>query len=77
MRRMLRTHILHFALVNNMQGSLGPLDYDFTAEQQIISTIKSLKLNKANFGLVSNEILRCNPETFTLPLCLMLSDTLH
>ena len=34
-----------------MQGSPGSLDYDFTVEQ-IIAT-KSLKLNKANFGLVS------------------------
>ena len=52
-------------LENKLQGSLGPLDYDFTVEQ-IIAAIKSFKLNKANFGLVSNEILRCNPETIAL-----------
>ena len=54
-------------LENNMQGNLGPLDYDFTVEQ-IIATIKSLKLNKTNFGLVSDEILCCNPETCTTTL---------
>ena len=59
-----------------MQVSLGPLDYDFAVEQ-IIATIKSLKLNKANFGLVSNEILRCNPEPIVLPFCLMFNNILQ
>ena len=42
-----------------------------------MATIKSLKLNKANFGLVDDEILCCNPETIALPLCLMFINILQ
>ena len=42
-----------------------------------MSTIKSPKLNKANFGSVSNEILRCNLETIALQLRLMFSNILQ
>ena len=44
-----------------MKNQSGPLDYDITTEN-IISTIKTLKLNKSSFGIVTNEVLKCNPE---------------
>ena len=53
-----------------MKNKTGPLDFDFNTDD-ITSAIKSLKLNKANFGIVTNEILRCNPNAIALPLCSM------
>ena len=32
---------------------------------------------KANFGVVGNEIFRCNPETIAQPLCLMFNNILQ
>ena len=50
-----------------MANKQGPLDFDFNTDE-IILVIKSLKSNKANFGIVTNEILRCSPSTIAKPL---------
>ena len=41
---------------NDMRNKTGPLDFDFDTGD-ITSAIKSLKLNEANFGIVTSEIL--------------------
>ena len=53
-----------------MKNKTGPLDFEFNTND-ITSAIKSLKLNKTNFGIVTNEILQCSPKTIALPLCCM------
>ena len=62
-------------LKKNMKNLSGPLDYDITSED-IISTITTLKLNKYNFGIVTNEVLKCNPEAIATPLCLIFNNIL-
>ena len=62
-------------LEKNMKNQSGPLYYDITTED-IISTIETLKLNKSSFGIVTNEVLNCNPETITTPLCLIFNNIL-
>ena len=59
-----------------MTGKIGPLDSIFT-ESEIINTIKSLKLNKSNFGVISNEMLKCNPNAMSKVLCHLLNFILH
>ena len=51
-----------------MTGKIGPLDSIFV-KSEIINTIKSLKLNKSNFGVLSNEMFKCNPKTISKVLC--------
>ena len=51
-----------------MTGKIGPLDNIFT-ESEIINTIMSLKLNKSNCGVISNEMLNCNPKAISKVLC--------
>ena len=63
-------------LEKNMKNQSGPLDYDLTTED-IISTIKTLKLNKSNFSIVTNEVLKCNPEAIATPLCLIFNNILR
>ena len=48
-------------LETNMLGKRGPLDDIFT-EKELIEAMKSLKLNKSKFGVISNEMLKCNPQ---------------
>ena len=55
---------------NDKKNKTGPLDLGFNTDD-ITSAIKSLELNNVNFGIVTNEILRCNPEAIALPLCSM------
>ena len=55
---------------NDMKNKTGPLDFEFNTND-ITSAIKPLKLNKANFGIVTNEILQCSPKAIALPLCCM------
>ena len=55
---------------NDMKNKTGPLDFDFNTDD-ITSAIKSLKMDKANFGIVTNELLRCDPEAIVLHLCSM------
>ena len=59
-----------------MKNQSGPLDYDIATED-IISTVKTLKLNKYNFGIVTNEVLKCNPEAIATPLCLIFNNILN
>ena len=54
-------------LENKMANKQGPLDSDFNTDE-IILVIKSLKSNKANFGLVTNEILHCSSSATAKPL---------
>ena len=63
-------------LEKNMKNQSGPLDYDLPTED-IISTIKTLKLNKSNFGIVTNEVLKCNPEAIATPLSLIFNNILR
>ena len=49
-----------------MANKQGPLDFDFSTDE-IILVIKSLKSNKANFGIVTNEILHCSPSAIAKP----------
>ena len=58
-----------------MKNQSGPLDYDLTTDD-IISTIKTLRLNKSSFGIVTNEVLKCNPEAIATPLCLIFNNIL-
>ena len=53
-----------------MKNKTTTLNLDFNTDD-ITSAIKSLKLNKANFGIVTNEILWCNPQAIALPLSSM------
>ena len=57
-------------------GKIGPLDIIFT-ESEIINTIKSRKLNKSNFGVISNEMLKCNPKAISKVLCHLFNFILH
>ena len=41
----------------------------FFSEKEIIDSIKALKLNKSKFGVISNEMLRCNPKAISKVLC--------
>ena len=50
-----------------MANKQKPLNFDFNKDE-IILVIKSLKFNKANFGIVTNEILRCSPTAIAKPL---------
>ena len=50
-----------------MANKQGPLDFDFHTDE-ISLVIKSLKSNKANFGIVTNEILHCSPSAIARPL---------
>ena len=59
-----------------MKNHSGSLDYDRTTED-IISTIKTLKLNKSSFGIVPIEVLKCNPEAIATPLCLIFNNILR
>ena len=59
-----------------MTGKIGPLDNIFT-ESEIINTIKSLKLNKSNFGAISNEMLKCNSKALSKVLCHLFNFILH
>ena len=59
-----------------MTGKIGPLDSIFT-ESEIINTIKWLKLNKSNFGVISNELLKCNPKAISKVLCHLFNFILH
>ena len=54
-------------LENKIADKQGPLDFDFDTDE-IILVIKSLKSNKANFGVVTNKILRCSPSAIAKPL---------
>ena len=54
-------------LENKMVNKQGPLDFDFNTDK-IILVIESLKSNRANFGVVTNEILRCSPSAIAKPL---------
>ena len=55
-------------LETNMLGKRGPLD-DIFIEKEVIETIKSLKLNKSKFGVIYNEMLKCNPQAISRVLC--------
>ena len=59
-----------------MTAKIGPLDSNFT-ESETINTIKSLKLNKSNFGVMSNEMLKCNPKAISKVLCHLFNFILH
>ena len=59
-----------------MTGKIGPLDIIFI-ESEIINTIKLLKLNKSNFGVISNEMLKCNPKAISKVLCHLFNFILH
>ena len=41
----------------------------FFSKKEIIDSIKVLKLNKSKFGVISNEMLRCNPKAVSKVLC--------
>ena len=51
-----------------MKGKTGPLDEGFL-EQEILEGIKQLKPNKAHFGVICNEMLKCNPKAVSQALC--------
>ena len=59
-----------------MTGKIAPLDSIFT-ESEIINTIKSLKLSKSNFGVISNEMLKCNPKAISKVLCHLFNFIMH
>ena len=59
-----------------MIGKIGSLDSIFT-ESEIINTINKLKLNKFNFGVISNEMLECNPKAISTVVCRLFNFILH
>ena len=46
---------------NDIKGKTGPLDEGFL-EQEILEGIRQLKPNKSHFGVICNEMLKCNPK---------------
>ena len=53
---------------NDKRGKTGPLDKGFL-EQETLEGIKQLKANKSYFGVICNEMLKCNPKAISRVLC--------